>query len=37
MILCTDLRHRRLAAEEMMDAAATFLIMDRGCGGLGSD
>lgn len=34
MILGKNLRHRRCGAEEMMDAAGMFQIMERGCGEL---
>jgi hypothetical protein len=37
MILATNLLRLRLRAEEMMDAAAMFRIMGRGCGGLDWD
>ena len=35
MILDTNLLHPRHGAEEMMDAAAMFQIMELGCGGRG--
>jgi hypothetical protein len=37
MILGINLRHRLCGAEAMMDAAAMFPIMERGCDGRGWD